>query len=277
MMKVVNVLAVVFLCLGGVSAQAGVLSHWGFEETSGATAADDAGGITATTGGGTFDLGVPGVFGSGVQMTDGFMDMAAIPAFHTSSFSFAAWVKIPDISLRCPILGEWSGSAGTPAGYSFLFEQPGGGNAGKIQMSFQNTDKIHIPYPRDNAPDGQPADGDSWSFSSAEPVFADGDWHHVAFSFDRPTKTGRIFTDGILVDEVTTNRTNVDVFVNTITPKIGRKEDGGTNFTGYMDEVYIFDHALGIGEVNALIPEPTSLLMLGLGGLAIYHRKRAKS
>ena len=49
---------------------------------------------------------------------------------------------------------------------------------------------------------------------------------------------------------------------------------------GQIDELYVFDEAIGADVVNSLftnnvVPEPSSALLVGLGGLALMRRRRS--
>jgi hypothetical protein len=55
---------------------------------------------------------------------------------------------------------------------------------------------------------------------------------------------------------------------------IGVQTNGNEPFFGGIDDVRIYNHALSAAEVQALVPEPATVMLLGLGGLALLRRKR---
>ena len=130
------------------------------------------------------------------------------------------------------------------------------------------------------------------SYEIDPPNIADGAWHHVASVYSAGGTFGlgnvQHYIDGQLVSDGQIN-TGVDtVTVNTIlSPTIsgnaspvilgGRRQGvNTTSFTGLLDEIRIYDHALSQAEVSALvstIPEPSSLLLVALGGLLVGYRR----
>ncbi len=87
----------------------------------------------------------------------------------------------------------------------------------------------------------------------------DKKWHHVVYTFESGEQN--LYIDGILVvskTQITTIGTNDQDLL------IGNGVNRSYYWNGEIDEVRIYNHA---------IPEPTALLLLGLGGLLLRKRK----
>jgi hypothetical protein len=76
----------------------------------------------------------------------------------------------------------------------------------------------------------------------------DGQWHHVAFTRDRPTGHIALYVDGTLVGEGSGNNEPLDA-----PPKItvGGLQPGGHGFRGDLDELRFYNRALAADEVIA--------------------------
>lgn len=123
----------------------------------------------------------------------------------------------------------------------------------------------------------------SWmGLPSTNPLSFNGSWHHVAAQW-RPEGsygqgTSNIYVDGVLWNSASrwgAGNLNVrDIY-------IGANAAAGSSRTwyGYIDDVRIYDEFLSAGEIEAcyiegLIPEPATIALLGLGGLALLRKKR---
>ena len=98
----------------------------------------------------------------------------------------------------------------------------------------------------------------------------DGQWHHVAITVDGDDSTNNydLYVDGEWAGRDTVRA----IYDRWDSVTIGAASDP---FTGSIDDVRIYNHPLSTEEIGQLytIPEPCSLLLLGLGGLLIRKRQ----
>ncbi len=107
-------------------------------------------------------------------------------------------------------------------------------------------------------------------------------WYSIAAVFDYEDKFISIYLDGELIG----SKENITVWASDLTDssngdvaRIGRNHNtaGHVTYTGDLDNTRIYNHALTASEVAAIsIPEPGSLALLALGGLAILGRHRSQ-
>jgi hypothetical protein len=99
-------------------------------------------------------------------------------------------------------------------------------------------------------------------------------WHHYALVKDNVTATLTLYIDGIQRAQGTSMNSPYSA------PSkfdIGSSIWGGVSLDGALDDFRIYDRALSandVGELAAMIPEPTTIALLALGGLALRRRKR---
>ena len=115
-------------------------------------------------------------------------------------------------------------------------------------------------------------DGLHWQDVYSDSVIPTGVWLHVVVTHDSDDKT-KFYIDGIL-DSVDDTTITTD-FENTSYPlKIGHTGSYYDYFPGAIDDVYIFDSALSLNEIQQIIPEPVTLSLLVIGGLAVLRKRR---
>ncbi|MBU61927.1 MAG: hypothetical protein CMI26_05445 [Opitutae bacterium] len=256
------------LLLGVAQAHAGLVLHYAFDETSGTSSANSAGGGhtgTLTNMSGT--EWTTGITGGGLSF-DGSNDYVAIPtAAHPtgSEVSVAFWSK---------------GEVGLAKNY-FLYSEAGG-----------RALTVHLPYNGgvtwDVGNGGGSYDRISKSALASE---VEGSWVHWAFTKNATTGFMNIYHNGSLWHSAGGKTMTLATSGNPIS-KFYIGAGGGMShyFEGTIDDFRMYDHALSASEVSALVamgggavPEPASVFAsLGLlsaagCGLREWRRRKKKA
>lgn len=219
-----------------VAAPTGMALWLPFDESSGASAGN-------SPGKGGVLLGAPkhvaGQVKGGLKF-DGRSQYVSIPDypainFGRGNFSAEAWVLRDAATAEVGIIADKrTGSGHTFFGYSF--------------------------YLYNGSPGLQLADGGFDNYIAPKAVPADGNWHHVAVSVDRPTENGgAIYIDGTAVFKFDPrghrssldNASPLNVGADTLAPR-------SSYFMGGLDEVVLYGRNLTAAEVRAMFQAGTA-------------------
>ena len=248
--RTLRVAVAVFVTLTAVCARfaaGNMVGYWAFDEGSGSIAydavADNDGDLYGDASWTTGRIGAALSFDGdgdyvGVSST-GFLPTGS------AARTMAAWIKTHDVMTTREVFVGYGGAGNFDA--CDLYSSEGSGdNTGKLVFNVYGYGLV----------------GDT--------VVADGQWHHVAMTYDGTT--ARVYTDGELENEV-----NWTLSTGSAGLVIGRQSypDAGPDYhyaNAIIDEVRIYNRALSAEEVAALavVPEPASLVFFGTGLVGVF-------
>lgn len=193
---------------------------------------------------------VDGKFGGAMEF--GGADMVTVDddnALDLEEFTIAAWVNIPKVSGAWQIIASKEHRGPTGRNYGLF----GHINSGVVHYSFTTNS--------------------GWKSFDAKTVVTDGDWHHVAGTYDG--SDFKLYLDGAVDAQVApgTKPDNHDNFLF-----IGGCDIGNYWMTGTIDEVVLYDRALSEKELNELIDDGMSVALdVQPGGKLVTTWSRLKT
>ena len=227
-----------FLFLAGLvtidAANAGLIGYWPMDTNGGSGVADASGnGLDATLNNTDSGMYVSGKINTALHFT-GNRDatIASANSLTPPSFTVASYINIPSAS------GPWQWVAGHGDNYGLVVNESG--------------DTLVYYY-----------NGSGWSGITVDvPDLRDGQWHHIAGSYNASTNTLQAFVDGVLVGSEAGNGnivygTGADFHIGSM--------NGSRYFRGNLDELKVFDQALSENEVAALLVSEIAQLSIKTG------------
>ena len=221
------ILIVLMCCFSMAEAQQEALvGAWLFDGNSGQKAEDASG-----NGHDGEILGpkrIQGKYGFALEFDgkDDIVEISHHEAFDLVTYTVMAWINVPGPNgeWQQTVVGKGVLTAGSPRNFGVYVENEPGG----LVLGVNHTS------------------GNTWQSIAGTTVIADGEWHHVASTYDGASLYG--YTDGIMEAEKAT----ASVPDNTTDPvRIGRWSGARGDFIrGTIDEVAILNEALSEDEIK---------------------------
>ena len=228
----------------------GLVGAWLFDDGKGETVTDSSdNGLDGKIAKGK-PKWVDGKFGGAMEF--GGQDMVTVDdddALDLAEFTIAAWVNIPKVSGAWQIIASKEHRNPTGRNYGLF----GHINSGVVHYSFTT-----------NA---------GWKSFDAKTVVTDGDWQHVAGTYDG--SDFKLYLNGGVDAQVSpgTKPDNHDNFLF-----IGGCDIGNYWMTGTIDEVVLYNRALSEQELNELIDDGISAALdVQPGGKLVTTWSRIKA
>ena len=252
--KIMAVCVAFIIGIMGPSVLADIVSNWAFDEDTGSTAYDSAGGNNGNIVGATWTNGKIGKALS-FNGSDNYVSVAnnsSLAFTQTSGFTIAYWAK------PAGTLGDILGNLNSSTHYNAFGYETQWDIYGRFFFSVESSQKSYstIVTPNGSAPAGS--------------------WYFVAAVYDN--RDMKIYLNGLLAGSgtFTGNAYNggPDEGVT-----IGARSYDSTieaTYSGIIDEVRIYNNALSAGDIQNLynVPEPGTIALLGLGIMALRRKQK---
>jgi hypothetical protein len=244
--QIITMLCLFALCSSAPAVNAPI-AHWTFDEGSGTIAYDSAGSNNGTVTGATWTTGRI----DGALSFDGSSDFVMVgdkDNLEQQEFTLSFWAKLNNPS------GNWQG--GIAKGYIF-----GAVNEYSYTLDFRNGNARAAI-----------TNTSSTAFET-NVLIGDTDWH--MWSMTAEDGILKLYKDGVPEgSEEYTGTIDYDKSHNNFV--IGARDSGNYAFNGLIDDVRFYDTALSQSDIQAIMPEPATVLLLGLGGLSLLRKRRTQ-
>lgn len=243
--------------------RADIVARWAFDETGGNIAHPSVGPWDGTLNGGAMFAPGAGVSGGAIQLdqaTNSFVNMGKILSLTRTDFSIQAWVKTnpgdpSDLwAVSTHLSGDWDG-------YVLYVNGINDSDRLNTKAGFYHSSYFIL------------GSGDYRVHSDT--TVNDGTWHQIVGVYHLGGNA-QIYVDGGMYEDQKPARVigepNGLFLVGGLTDRFSFMPIA--SYTGMIDEVQVYDHALSPAEVDFLfshpgqaVPEPASLLLLSIAGL----------
>ncbi|MEO7298263.1 MAG: LamG domain-containing protein [Verrucomicrobiota bacterium] len=246
-----KIIVLAMLLIVELTADAGIVAKWSFNEESGSTAFDSVGsfyGTLSPTGAQFVPGGISGGAVSLNRPANGFVTMGNVLGLTNGDFSLVAWLKMNagDQTPDSIVLGKHA--AFTRNGYFLHVNQSTG-------LAMQSTNKVFFYEGGTGVGQIQRAET-PLSTTSVN----DGNWHQVVAVY-HAGGTKSIYVDGSPAEDTKPSQPFIG---NAVAFLIGGVNENGvprSRITALIDEVQVYNHALSEADIGFLYQNPAQVAL----------------
>jgi hypothetical protein len=202
----------------------GLAGHWSLDSVAGGATADSSG------------QGNWGTLVGAPQAIAGMTDGALL-------FNGANRVVVNDAAVLNPAnqitLSAWIRPSAT--GTQYIVKKGRQSEVDGYELSLSSTGKVFVRF-------NQRSSGDAFRVDSASTIPVNGAWTHVAATYDGSTL--RLYINGVLQ---ASKNASFQIAASSLPLSIGAEDDGYRGYRGAVDDVRIYNRALGASEIAALV------------------------
>ena len=210
----------------------GLVGWWKMDENTGTTVIDSSGGtntVTFAAGSSAPEWSTLSKFGVGLSL-NGTTDYATAADSNsldvTTNFTISAWVESNDLSAGEEYIISKDGSGDTTNAYNFYLQAGG-----------------RVCYETNNQ---------AASVCSSSNSVAANAWYHVAVVFDdSATNKVAFYVNGVKTGYFNSNTTQAPTALTT-SLLIGRRGNSGSEFSGLLDDIRLYNRSLSSSEMQIL-------------------------
>lgn len=192
------------------------------------------------------------------------------PLLEPSSFTIEMFVRVESNIQFGSLVGKERNDGST-----WLLDTSNVGNVAANVEPSNSQLRLRVDHQELSLGNGSPGFNQNIGSSSPAGLFGDGEWHHIAVTFNDATNTFNFYKDYVAAGSGTISAAGVqDLVYNGGLFFLGNL-GGGRAFDGWMDEVRFSSSILTTDQFLRAVPEPSRamLLLFAFAALACYRRK----
>jgi hypothetical protein len=221
-----------------VTSYGAAIAHWTFDESGGTVANDSVGtfnGNLSATGSAFVSGGISGNAISLERAANGFVNMGNVLGLTSGSFSLVAWVKMNSTEADTVALGKHQTFSHN--GYFLAINPTGGGGQVNKAMFYQGS-IVGAPV----------------STTSVN----DGNWHQIVAVYQAGGSKS-VYVDGSPAENIKASQSFIGNSAPFLIGGTGIVPEG--RYSGLIDDVQIYSHALSDNDVNFLFNNPGQVVL----------------